>query len=466
MATTLKDGVEIVNESLRTLGYEYQIDTTSTTTMTAGLEAIGAYAPSQRNAIMEQMNLILQQRNYGVMFDSAKNKFRVFLTNLMENGFGIEDVFHELISGVTPLWDGNATDEEIAEDLVSYDDNQIHKFFHADKMEKQFKTTVDRRNYEKVFTAYGVTRYIDTKLANLSWSAEVWLQSQIINVAKRMVENGKIVFSTNNNLNTKEGVNNATEKIKATVDGFLTPSVLYNLGVYDEDDSAYRSVVNITDSKEDIFIITTPQVMERLKVQGYSNAFNLSQFELEGRIIYAPAGTDLGEYNGEEVLFIVLDRRAIVAGIRRWEGTSFYVPNVLRTNHWLNVEGIIGYNTIFNAVAFTGESVGDFFDKSEGGYLYLQLDPSETIPDAFVSAFAKINGKVPTKDDFAHIASDENNNCDVYQYVGKVKNFEIGYVATLEINGNQFVGNPTLEGGTVSEMIVPNNSVIVGSTFS
>ena len=360
MATTLREGAEIVNESLRTLGYEYQINTESDETITEGLEEIGAYPKSQRNAIMEQMNLIVQQRNYGVMFDAAKNKFRAFLVDATYEGFGIEDIFHEIIDGNAPLWDDTENSQEILADLVSYDENKIHKIFHTESDSRQFKATLDRRNYSKVFTARGVVNYIDTKLANLSWSAEVYLMQKVVALVKQMISDGHIKFVSNLNPNNLDGVNNIVEVIKATVDGFKTPSSEYNYGAYDKNTKAYRPVVNITGSDDDIFIVTTPDYFNRIKVQGYSNAFNLSQYELEGRVIFAPAGTDFGTIGGEKVMFAVIDRRAIVMAIKHWAGTSFFIPNVERTNHWLNVELLRGYNTFFNAVAFTGEELANF----------------------------------------------------------------------------------------------------------
>lgn len=236
-----------------------------------------------------------------------------------------------------------------------------------------FDCTVDVRNYKKVFTAYGVTRYIDTKLANLSWSAEVWLQNQIVGTVKQMISDGKIVKRGGLNPNTEVGVTNIAEDINSTLSGFLTPCKLYNYGVYDETASSWRSVVNMSNSMDDIFLITTPEVFQRVKTHGYSNAFNLSEFELHGRIMYAPAGTDLGTIGGEKVLFVALDRRAILAGLRRWDATSFFVANTGWMNHFLNVEGLKGYNTVFNAVAFTGEAL-DTYSVAEGGLLVISAN--------------------------------------------------------------------------------------------
>lgn len=379
MATTLKEGVDLVNTSLKTLGYEYQIDTTSAETMTDGLSRVGAYPPSVRNAIMEQMNLVLQQRNYGVMFNSEKNKFRTFLVDMTTAGFGVEDIFHELAEGIEPLWDKKGTTEQIVNDLYSYDSGKVHKFFHTTPMEREFKATIDRRNYDKVFTETGVTRYIDTKIANMQWSAEVWLMRQIIGQVQKMVADRQIVFSTGVEVNTKDGVNNAVERLKATVSGFKTPSSLFNYGVPEvqtDGSTIYRSVVNMTPDEDYTFIVTTPELLERLKVQGYSNAFNLSQYELEGRVILLPAGTSLGTYNEEEVLFVVLDRRAILAGIKTWMGTSKFIENTGTMNHFLLIDGISGYNTVFNAVAFTGEKLKGFF-TAENYLTYLTFSLTE-----------------------------------------------------------------------------------------
>lgn len=370
--STVKQCAEVINESLKTLGYEYQIDTTSNDTIDAGLKAIGAFPPSQRNTIMEQMNLIIQARNYGVMFDATKNPFRRFLVSLDE-GFGIEDIFHELIDGIDPLWDDTTPEgtQKIINDLYSYDTNRIHKFFHTDSVGKEFKTTIDRRNYDKVFLPSRVTRYVDTKLANLSWSAEVWLMQFIIGIIKTMVANGHVVFKEGYNPNTKDGVASLVEDINATTDGFLTPSKLYNLGVPNAL-GGFDAITNITNNKEDIFIVTTPELMRRLKTRGYSNAFNLSEFELAGQIMYLPAGTDLGQRNGKEVLAIALDRRAVVCGLYRWVGTSKFIENTLCMNHFLLTELLYGYNTVFNCVAFVGDALGDY-SGGEGGNLIVSF---------------------------------------------------------------------------------------------
>ena len=266
------------------------------------------------------------------------------------------------------MWDGNGTTDEIVKDLYSYDTNKIDKCFHVRSEAKEFKTNIDRRNYEKVFLPNKITRYVDTKLANLSWSAEVWLQDVIAHEAKKMVDNRDIVVKGGFDVSTEEGVTNVVEAARTIISGFQRPSKLYNKGAL-QTDGSYTPVVNMTD-KDDIFIVTTPQYFERLKVRGYANAFNLSQYEIEGRILYLPNGTDLGTgtHAVDKVMMIILDRRAILAGIKTWAGTSNFIENTLVMNHFLLVDMLIGHNTFFNAVAIAATGIDSWVGQAAKGY--------------------------------------------------------------------------------------------------
>lgn len=380
MAVTINEAIGYLNDTLEELNFEgYTIPTLQSgweneAKVKEALQKIAAASPYVRNQIMKQMNLIVQARNYGVMFDSSKNPMREFLVGL-EEGFGIEDIFHELIDGIDPLWDGNGTTDEIVKDLYSYDTNKIDKCFHVRSEAKEFKTSIDRRNYEKVFLPNKITRYVDTKLANLSWSAEVWLQNVIAQEAKKMVQDRDIVVKGGFDVSTEEGVTNVVEAARTVISGFQRPSKLYNKGVL-QDDGTYLPVTNIT-NKDDIFIVTTPQYFERLKVRGYANAFNLSQYEIEGRILYLPNGTDLGQGTRvtEKVMMIILDRRAILAGIKTWAGTSNFIENTLVMNHFLLVDMLVGHNTFFNAVAISGIGI-DSWEYATKGYNVSVAHPS------------------------------------------------------------------------------------------
>lgn len=361
MTQSVMDIVDAINDTIVDTGYaeKYKIDYDETTTDAQALSAIEKLAQipeDQRNAIMGQLNLIVQQRQFRALFDSDKNDFRRFLIDMTEEGFGIEDVFQEIIDGNVPFWDDNDPQTRGGDTVTSYEDlttqekEKIKRKFHITPFERQFKTSTDRRNYSKVFMLQSQQRYMDNKLANLSASAELYLmKSVIIDEIKNLVNSGEIVFkyadgvSTPYSVATKQGILNFLESVRATMGGMLLPDTKYN----------YDGVMTLTRDKEDLYIITTPELFERLKVQTYSGAFNLSEMELHGKVIFAPNGTTFGKTaSDKDINFLVLDRNSIVIGLKYWLGSNFFVPNKHITNHWLTIEGIKSYNTFFNAVAF------------------------------------------------------------------------------------------------------------------
>lgn len=362
--TTAAQAAAIMNESLTALGHSYQIDTTDGDTIEAGFKAIGAFPPSQLNALLEQANIILIYRNYGLMFDSSKNKTRVFWRDGITNGGGIEDIFHEIIEPVQGYWAADfagKTEQEqaalagtIAADLVAYHSSAVDKKFHTTLTHKTFPLSIAENEISKVFTASGFARYIDVKMANLQWSAEVHLQDAVIGIIAEMVLDKKVVFDTNNNLSTKIGVSKMVEKLNTYADDFKQPSTSFN----------YAGVKNMSD-EEDIFLVTTAKYWNRLKTFGFANAFNLEEYKVKNRLLILPEGTEfgLGE-NGKPVEAILLDKRAIVFALRYWAQKPFVPSNTDYINYFLKIEYLGGYNEFFNAVAFECDGLDFFVDDS------------------------------------------------------------------------------------------------------
>jgi hypothetical protein len=102
------------------------------------------------------------------------------------------------------------------------------------------------------------------------------------------------------------------------------------------------------------YILTNHVVDEYINVKGRSSAFNLSLTEYGISTLYAPYENELFT----DTLAIVLDRRAVILGIRTYMMTNFYVKNALYENFWMSVEGIKGHNRFFSAVVFVGTVSG------------------------------------------------------------------------------------------------------------
>lgn len=386
--TTLEQALVILNATNESLGMAI-----SGEPITAdNLANIGTLRPELIDSVLSTMNIVLTQRFYRPLFDSAKNAFRVFLRDLQENGWGALEVFQQFIAGRVPMWSNAYTDAQRADDLVSYQADSIVKQYHTAPIETQFKTTIDRKDYKKVFTAYGLPQYIDNKIANMSASAEYWLMNQIIATIKSMVDAGDCVFNVGHNLNTDTGCRTLIEAIRTTAKGMTLPSTAYNkLGV-----------INLADSKEDIYLLTTPEKYERLCNRIFTGAYNLSQTDLPFVPIYAPNGTDLGSdpVTDEEVLFILLDRKALFIGIDFWTATSELVKNTLWLQNFLSIRGIASYNRFFSCVAFTG-NIGEW----EEGNLLINANVAANYS-------FKINNVATTVDEIHSINSGDTISID------------------------------------------------------
>ena len=364
MAVSREDVTGIVNQSLNDLGYSgYQIPTEGTDTeIETAWSAIAALPPSAKNALLEQIVVILKYRNYGTMFDASKNPIRKFFRDDIQFGGGEEDIYHEIVAPVEGIWaqdfaglenDSQASDdlaEQVARNLVRYYKYDVKKKFHTQTRPLDIPMSLTEYELKRIFTPDGFARFVDVKMANLMWSAEIALLNRVINDIKTMIENNGAVRVTGIDLNTPAGVTDHVEQLRTLTDAMTMPS----------DDFNAAGIVTMSD-KEDLFLFCTPEYVNRLQTRGYANAFNVEYYRNNNRLVILPYGTNLGvDSNDKPVLAVLIDRRAIVESIRYWEVKPFVVANTDYVNYFLKGQVLAGYNEFFNAVAFSGDAIGDF----------------------------------------------------------------------------------------------------------
>lgn len=338
--------LSLLNEANKYVGLFNEPLTQETVNLIEGL------TEEQQKALFNQMLLIGQQRGHDNLFSREKNSFRDFLIEASEFGWTIQDYMLEILEGITPQWvTGEYTDAEQAENLVKDYEQKVKSELHYRPFRKQFATTINDKEYKKSFYPSKLGSFIDRKISNLSNSAEIYLKdSVLIDEVKEMITSKDIVIKNGFTVNSGSGILSALETLKTDYEAFSQNNSSYNKD----------GVISITPVDDLKYIITKASVMNRISVREYSAAFNLDQMKLDGRIIYVPEDYDFGQVDGEDVLFVLVDRRAIVVAIQMYRMSSFYVGNQYKTNHWLGVEGVRGHNTFINAVAYTGEELGNF----------------------------------------------------------------------------------------------------------
>lgn len=362
MALTATQAAGYLNETLEKLGNDYRIDTTSDTTLTEGFKAVGAFPPALKSNILDMQMLILVQRAYSSMFTESKNPTRRFWRDAVDYGGGIRETFLKLIEAEDGYWaedfdgtDDDAVAESVAKDLVRFKKDDVINKIHPVNKKFRIKMSISDLEYAKVFTPDGYAAFIDRKYANFQESAEAHLMDLAISTLKDMISNKHIVVKSGYNLNTPNGVTSFVEALNTTSDGMATLSAAYN---YDQ--------VRTTTDPEDVYLVTTPEIFNRMKSRGYANAFNLQEYINKNKIIMLPAGTDLGtDDNGISIGAMLVDYRAVLLAVKYWEVMPFIVSNTDYRNTFLKVQLVAGYTEFFNAVAFATGGAGFFTGDEE-----------------------------------------------------------------------------------------------------
>lgn len=433
----------------------YQIDTTSLESIEAGFDEVGAYPAEMKNALLNQVNLVLIYRNYGTMFTESKNPTRRFWRDAIRYGDGIADIYQEIlepISGIQGIWAqdyaGQADTSELALNNAKYHFNfhkgDVQKKFHVDTTRRDFAISVSELEISKAFTPEGFAGYINVKIANLQWSAEVHLLTAAIENMRKMVTDQNIIFSTGHNLNNQNGVTETVETIRTITDSMTSLSRSYNKA----------GIITISDS-EDLYLLTTPQFLQRIGVRGAANAFNINEYRLQNRVLILPEDTDFGKApNDETVHAMLVDRRAIVMAMRYWKMAPFVPTGADWQNYFLKIEYLHGYNDFFNAVAFAGEPIDDFFDGTGGSVVKFTTDSRATI---------KTDGTLVDTDGIT-----ASQGLSIYENVKQIELINNTGLATTELNiqvdgaevvsENDFVNLATI---TYFKFIIPNNAKIV-----
>lgn len=367
--TTAAQAAQLVNQTLVNTGYgDYQIDTTSGDTLEAGFKAIGALPPTMRSNILDGFLDVLEKYTYTSMFDESKNPTRAFWRNAVNYGGAIQELYLHLIEAEDGYWaDQNMTDETaqaIATDLVKFKADEISQKVHPIDVSFRVKMSLSQSDISKMFTPTGMEQFLNGKYANFRQSVEAKFMYAVIDRIKSMVADSKIKVITGLDLNTENGVTGFVEALNIVNDGMQTLSAMYN---YDE-------VTAMSPAEDYIYLVCTPEVYNRIASHGYANAFNISYYKNNNRIIMLPAGTVLGNASsGRQIGALLVDYRSVICALRYFETRPFLVSNTNYSNMFTQAQLITGYNEFFNAIAFETGEVGNFTKAAVSGYSYISM---------------------------------------------------------------------------------------------
>lgn len=327
----------ILNETYESMGYAEPGDNYITDQT---ISKVGVSSPEFRSKFIDQLMLVINQRFWRGIFTPGDNFARAFSVDLGSNGWGMLETFQQFLDVATPMWDSSKSSADIANDLVTPVSQKLSRKYYDSPLSGQFKNTINRRETAKIFTAEGMTEFIDNATAILSASAEYFLMTEIMKEIKNAKDsNDFVIYDNEFHLEDKDTIDDFLATVRGVARDMELPAKIYNA----------ESVLNSSVGSR-TYILTNHIVDEYINVKGRSSAFNLNLTDYDVDTLYAPYENELFE----EVLAVVLDRRAVIMGIRTYMMTNFYIKNTLYENFWLSVEGIKGHNRFFSAVVFRG----------------------------------------------------------------------------------------------------------------
>lgn len=450
MALTTKQAAGYLNETLASLGYDYRIDDTSDSTLTQGFQAVGAFPPNMLDNILNMQMKILVQRAYTSMFTESKNPTRRFWRDAVDYGGGIQDTFVKLIEAEDGYWadmydgtDDDTLSSNIAKDLVSFKKDEVINKIHTVNKRFRIKMSISDLEYAKVFTPTGYADFVGAKYANFQQSAEAHLMQIAISTIQEMITNKHVVFKSGLGLSNPNEVTGTVEALNTVSDGMETLTDIYN---YDS--------VKTTSRADDIYLVITPEVYNRIKSRGYANAFNLQEYENKNKIIMLPAGTPLGvDPNGKAIGAVLVDVRAVLMAVKYWEVQPFIVSNTDYRNTFLKVQLIAGYSEFFNAVAFATGEVENFFPDS--GLIIVAIDNSVTEDNNGIYVAGK------------HILSGGTVNTELPEYISATSNdvyrfqFPRGSLVEFDSPDSTYYADFYVTGSLVAKFIVNDDTKFV-----
>lgn len=326
-------------------------------------------SPDKLTFLIKGIFEINKTRAWKNIFDANKNKMRVFIEDMNQIGWTIRDYFIQLIDGITPFWDlpldpdnVDASEIEIAKGLVRTYEQAVDVKYHYTPFKRQFPCTIDEKDYGKYFRdSYTFTNFINDKIVNTSTSAEVWLYKNVlIDEVREIVAQEDCIFKTGYDPNSAIGIKHYIETLQTLASDFRQPTNSYNK----------HGVVSITPETMPVYYITKKSFLSRLGVYVEGGTYNLEKLAIPSaeNIILIPEDESLGTYTYTEgeasvtknVQLVMLDRRTLVIGLRTWLMSEFRIPNTLKHNYWLNIEGIRSHNDFFNCVALVGDDISAF----------------------------------------------------------------------------------------------------------
>lgn len=328
--------IDILNTARVEAGYEDRIPEINQ----QNLHNLSLLAPTELNDFLNVLAKIVRQYVYDTTYDSTENPFAEFFSEKLPVGSTVEDLYVDLITGATPAWDDDGSY------ALSKKAPNVKSIYHSENYEMQYKVSTSYAQMKSAFlTMGGFDSLVNRIKGTLNSSAQYDLYLQCLELIQTAYMNGVFQLKWGYSLDTEDGIKKYLKDLKTTYKDMQFMTNKYN----------YYHMLTKT-RRDDIVIVTKPKYLEKINVDYLAGVFNLSQAELNARIIEVPDDYGFGSYDkgNSTIIAFMFDKRMFRIFPTLYEGSAIYNPASLVDNTFLTLAYIFSYGLFFNAVAFVG----------------------------------------------------------------------------------------------------------------
>ena len=336
----MANALDIINTARIEAGYEDRIPEINQT----NLHELSLHTPTEMNDFLNVIVKIVRQYVFDTTFDVSDNPFAQFFGEKLPVGYTVEDLYVDLITGTTPAWNDDGS-YALSKKVPS-----VSSLYHSENYEMQYKVSDSYPQMQSAFTTMPAFESLVNRIrGTLNSSAQYDLFLQTLNLISTAITRSAFKIEYGYSIDTQDGIKALLKRMKSLAKDFKFMNTDYNYFGF-----------NTKTPPEDIVIITKPSVLETINVDYLAGVFNLSNAEINERIIEVPDKYGFGALDADDSLIhplmIIMDRRMLRIFPTFFEGSSIFNPASFVYNTFLTMKYIFSYSLFFNGVVLCSDN--------------------------------------------------------------------------------------------------------------
>lgn len=392
------------------------------------------------NALTDPLNKHL----YNEFVDSLVNRIgkTIVRNKRWENrlaAFKGENIsYGSTIQEIAPKWITAHSYTDYDDTLFKLSRPEAQALYHTVNRQDRYDISINDIELRRAFVdEYGLNNFINSVM-EVPYNSDSWDEYLCMRELIAFYENEYGFFKVNLSaapLDEASG-KEMLRKVRTYAGKLEFPSTLYNGAIIDD--------IPVFANRDELVLITTPEVQASLDVETLASVFNLDKADLQYRTVI------IDEFPIANAQAILTTADWFVVNDLVYETTSFYNPQTLTTNYYLHHHEIVSCSPFVPAILFTTDPGSEINVISQNvgegvGKLTITADDDTVEAGGTLQLFTNLTGEVTPNDDGIGVVPDastfeitvDTGNLNTRTYVDRLnvlhvqKSLEAGAKLTL-----------------------------------